>query len=681
MPINSAESILEHGFQKGSGRVGRTTTLDEDRKVKLAVEAHIRHEFTPYEELLREKKTPNIADDHRRERARAIIRPRVLEILAQWSAMPLPDVAPSSTSVSITPTPMTPSAVTRSTSSIVGDAVTRSYHAKQAARGTTGKSVEMATLENSIHARGAGCKNHEWNDKMPLIASTTTGASSCTSSRTSVRTIKDIKSPHKRMKITMTTAVATEHTPSVPSITSLEACIHASVSTKNLFHHGCTSTYHSFRGETSKTRLFEPSMPTNAVTPEYSQESSIQLSIPIEEGGQISSGLSGNPGASKRKRTSERDEDDSLAKRPKQAMAISSRYAVEEPLPQIDVKIPSAIDSLPIHGAARLDVDFDAMHLDDVVEPRYPTTAIVPEPDILSGYKVGETSPESHSGIPADTLDATNSKRIDDLRSAIRKQLATTIPQKHERKAKSLPATLEFVIIGRIKRLLNEQQDQSKLDLKIWQSGLHAFTEYSKSRQHNIILAEFREHLLQGRMDHNLYLLKRNDSNPPQTVERYVPDKLEAALSTMVGVARKDYHMLKRKPDYQSQLSPERSWAAGQVCEFRRRGTPREQDGLRDVFRKRLLEMTGDKGSSADRPFEIAVDEEEDGSQAPDDGVVSHALSFLSERPLHRPCNDRLVSPSWAQPCRGTGLGSASDMLRAETAHLSGKENSLAIMA
>jgi hypothetical protein len=52
MPPSSLEKILEHAFLKGLGRVGRSTTRSDERKAELAVEAHIRHLHTKYEELL-----------------------------------------------------------------------------------------------------------------------------------------------------------------------------------------------------------------------------------------------------------------------------------------------------------------------------------------------------------------------------------------------------------------------------------------------------------------------------------------------------------------------------------------------------------------------------------------------------------------------------------------------------
>ncbi|KAJ5648862.1 uncharacterized protein N7484_002585 [Penicillium longicatenatum] len=52
MPHETLETILNHAFLKGSGRVGRTSTTTEKRKATLAVEAHIRHKHTNYETLL-----------------------------------------------------------------------------------------------------------------------------------------------------------------------------------------------------------------------------------------------------------------------------------------------------------------------------------------------------------------------------------------------------------------------------------------------------------------------------------------------------------------------------------------------------------------------------------------------------------------------------------------------------
>ncbi|KAG0153844.1 hypothetical protein Pdw03_6058 [Penicillium digitatum] len=54
MPTETLKIILEHAFLKGSGRVGRTAMLSDEKKTLLAVEAHIRHVHTPYEKLLEE---------------------------------------------------------------------------------------------------------------------------------------------------------------------------------------------------------------------------------------------------------------------------------------------------------------------------------------------------------------------------------------------------------------------------------------------------------------------------------------------------------------------------------------------------------------------------------------------------------------------------------------------------
>lgn len=54
MPKETLKIILGHAFLKGSGRVGRTAMVSDERKTLLAVEAHIRHVHTPYEKLLEE---------------------------------------------------------------------------------------------------------------------------------------------------------------------------------------------------------------------------------------------------------------------------------------------------------------------------------------------------------------------------------------------------------------------------------------------------------------------------------------------------------------------------------------------------------------------------------------------------------------------------------------------------
>lgn len=76
MPEESLEIILNHSFLKGSGRVGRTATTTDERKVTLAVDAHIRHKHTPYEELL--------SSGVGREKARDTVWPTVQAIRNTW---------------------------------------------------------------------------------------------------------------------------------------------------------------------------------------------------------------------------------------------------------------------------------------------------------------------------------------------------------------------------------------------------------------------------------------------------------------------------------------------------------------------------------------------------------------------------------------------------------------------
>ncbi|KAF2233313.1 hypothetical protein EV356DRAFT_213825 [Viridothelium virens] len=76
MPAADMDAILARAFAKGSGNVGRTTTLDPARRASLAVEAHVRHTYTEYDGLLRE----GVA----REEARRRIAGRVRGVKGGW---------------------------------------------------------------------------------------------------------------------------------------------------------------------------------------------------------------------------------------------------------------------------------------------------------------------------------------------------------------------------------------------------------------------------------------------------------------------------------------------------------------------------------------------------------------------------------------------------------------------
>ncbi|CAK7566013.1 MAG: hypothetical protein SEPTF4163_003944 [Sporothrix epigloea] len=55
VPADNVPRIVQHAMQKHLRRVARTGTLDLDKRVQLAVRAHIRHRWTNYEALLRER--------------------------------------------------------------------------------------------------------------------------------------------------------------------------------------------------------------------------------------------------------------------------------------------------------------------------------------------------------------------------------------------------------------------------------------------------------------------------------------------------------------------------------------------------------------------------------------------------------------------------------------------------
>ena len=83
MPATSMETILNHGFAKRSGRVGRTKTLDEVAKANLVVNAHIRHNHTAYDSLYSTMKLDNNKQDVK-VRARMAVYKQVQRIAETW---------------------------------------------------------------------------------------------------------------------------------------------------------------------------------------------------------------------------------------------------------------------------------------------------------------------------------------------------------------------------------------------------------------------------------------------------------------------------------------------------------------------------------------------------------------------------------------------------------------------
>ncbi|PTB69173.1 hypothetical protein BBK36DRAFT_1113928 [Trichoderma citrinoviride] len=80
IPKQDLTTILKRTLRKRSGRVGRTGTLDSDKKAHLAVQAHVRHCHTDYDKLTKETRD--------REAARRAIRDKVSKLLVEWGGKP-----------------------------------------------------------------------------------------------------------------------------------------------------------------------------------------------------------------------------------------------------------------------------------------------------------------------------------------------------------------------------------------------------------------------------------------------------------------------------------------------------------------------------------------------------------------------------------------------------------------
>jgi hypothetical protein len=87
MPDAAARSVAARACEIGSGRVGRTCTIPTEEAVALAVQAHVRHNHTQYDEYLDEQ-MPHAFDCEEREEIRAEARDRVHDevdrIMNEW---------------------------------------------------------------------------------------------------------------------------------------------------------------------------------------------------------------------------------------------------------------------------------------------------------------------------------------------------------------------------------------------------------------------------------------------------------------------------------------------------------------------------------------------------------------------------------------------------------------------
>ena len=86
IPQHALQEILDHGFEKGSGRVGRTSTLSDSVKAELAVHAHIRHRCTDYDSNYARSRGPNGQDGPSlKTRQRARVYDQVRKIANSWA--------------------------------------------------------------------------------------------------------------------------------------------------------------------------------------------------------------------------------------------------------------------------------------------------------------------------------------------------------------------------------------------------------------------------------------------------------------------------------------------------------------------------------------------------------------------------------------------------------------------
>lgn len=84
MPEDEMGAVLAHGFEKGSGRVGRAGNLDVEEKVRLVVWARARHVHTAYDESLRALGGKGPGSEEGRLAARKQVQSTVERVVRGW---------------------------------------------------------------------------------------------------------------------------------------------------------------------------------------------------------------------------------------------------------------------------------------------------------------------------------------------------------------------------------------------------------------------------------------------------------------------------------------------------------------------------------------------------------------------------------------------------------------------
>ncbi|KAF2739060.1 hypothetical protein EJ04DRAFT_421381, partial [Polyplosphaeria fusca] len=86
IPDGDADAIIARAWESGRGTVGNASHLSLARRVQLAVGAHIRHVYTPYDTLLHADSadSANPRDRQRWQHARTVVEPITLSKLKEW---------------------------------------------------------------------------------------------------------------------------------------------------------------------------------------------------------------------------------------------------------------------------------------------------------------------------------------------------------------------------------------------------------------------------------------------------------------------------------------------------------------------------------------------------------------------------------------------------------------------
>lgn len=570
MPIETAEIVLEHGFQKGSGRVGRSTTFDEDRKVEIAVEAHIRHNFTNYDTLLRGSAS-SIGRDSRREAARTTVKPLIQNLLSQWRATFAQGTASTTENRSSkSTTNSNGKLLTMAASAIIGDDVTRDYHISQPASNSNGINANMVQLDASIHAISTPIiptQVDEVDSDQPIdVLAVTAGVSKAS-------TGAEFRKRRTRSSSANEVVEFSDESKIIIDVVNARKAIDLGIQTPVAAM--CSSPI-----KLGNSFLLESDVHVEKIGPRSLEKA---LEVPTKparltsNAGQVPVTSTSQSTSSYRKRVHEVEEDVPPMKRPRRQAAIVAERIIHQKQHSGPAIRGSSDDNLPM--------EFNSLCLNEVTASNQDTNNTQQSGHFTITHAtttMTRNRPDTQKRLESEDLDISISRRVAEVWESVRQMVLEhhiSSGRKQEDRARKLPQRGEHERIKQIKDLMTASIIDSNAVERVrrkWQSNRTIFHQFSNTEQRFMVLAEFKKQLLSGRIDHNLKFVEHGERGNPSNfgssqrvnVQKEMTTEERRGFENFLNIAHENYRKVKNSPHFENSLSEDERWAAWQTFEF-----------------------------------------------------------------------------------------------------------------